>query len=115
MNERNLVDLFLKQAEKFGERTVLRAKKDGHFRDISWKEFRVRVSQIALALSDLKIQKGDRIALLSENRPEWAYVDLAILAAGAVTVPVYPTASLNDVQHVLNHCEAKILFVSSQE
>lgn len=69
--------------------------------------------RIAAALDRLGIKKGDRAAILSENRPEWAYTDLAILSLGAVVVPVYPTASPKDMEYVLNHCEAQLLFAST--
>ena len=66
-----------------------------------------------MGLRALGVEKGDRVALLSENRPEWAYVDLATLCAGAADVPIYPNLLPAQVLYVLNDSEAKVVFVSN--
>ena len=115
MNERSLVDLLLIQAKRLPEKVALRVKRDGVYQDIDWQTFRDYVVRIALALHQSGIKKGDRVALLSENRPEWAYADLATLSLGAVVVPIYPTASPKEIEHILNHCGATLLFVSTMD
>ncbi len=115
MGYSSLADLFLKQAEHYRARTALRAKRDGHYHDISWEEFRCRVASVALWLVSQGFRKGDRAAILSENRPEWAYADLGILSAGGVVVPLYATASPKEIERVLAHSEARLLFVSTRE
>ena len=71
------------------------------------------VESLALALRELGVQKGDRVALLSENRYEWPVVDLAVLGLGAVVVPIYPTLTPQQVRHILSNAEAKVAVVSS--
>jgi len=115
VKERNLVDLLIHQANQYHGRAALQVKRNGRYQDISWDEFLDRAVRIASALKYSGIQKGDRIAIYSENCPEWAFADLAILALGAVVVPVYPTASLRDVEHVLIHSGSSLIFVSTPE
>jgi len=69
----------------------LKFKRDGEWRDISSEEMRRAVEELSMGLLVLGVEKGDRVALLSENRPEWAFVDLATLCAAAADVPIYPT------------------------
>ena len=66
-----------------------------------------------MGLRSLGIEKGDRVAILSENRPEWAYADLAALCAGAVDAPIYATLTAPQVLYILNDSEAKVVFVST--
>ncbi|HWH76327.1 MAG TPA: AMP-binding protein, partial [Candidatus Binatus sp.] len=75
-------------------------------------EFIGRVRHVALGLADAGICAGDRIALISENRPEWSIVDLAILSAGAVTVPLYTTQSVDQIEYILRDSGARALMVS---
>ena len=71
------------------------------------------VESLALALRELGVERGERVALLSENRYEWAVTDLAVLGLGAVTVPFYPTLTAHQIRDLLLNCEAKILVVST--
>jgi long-chain acyl-CoA synthetase len=73
------------------------------------------VEAIAAALADLGVSRGDRVALLSENRYEWPVADLAILGLGAVTVPIYPTSTAQQVRFLLENSEARVAFVSNAE
>jgi long-chain acyl-CoA synthetase len=79
---------------------------------VSAVEFARRIRHIALGLADLGINPGDRIALISENRPEWSIVDLAILSAGAVTVPLYTTQSPDQIRFILEDSGARALMIS---
>lgn len=88
------------------------AKRDGQWVKTSAEEFVRRVRHIALGLVDLGIQRGDRVALISENRPEWSIADLAILSAGAVTVPIYTTQSVDQVEYILKDSGARALMIS---
>jgi long-chain acyl-CoA synthetase len=81
----------------------------------STKEWFERLREIALALEALEIGDGDRIAIVSESRPEWLQVDLAILALGAVTVPVYPTLGARQVCSILQDATPRLVFVSGAE
>jgi len=71
------------------------------------------VESLALALRELGVERGDRVALLAENRYEWAVTDLAVLGLGAVTVPIYPTLTARQTRDLLENCEARVLVVST--
>ncbi|HEX8688469.1 MAG TPA: AMP-binding protein, partial [Pyrinomonadaceae bacterium] len=74
-----------------------------------------RVRAVALGLSALGVKKGDRVALLSENRPDWSVVDIAILSLGAVNVPIYTTQAPEQVRYILEDSGARVLFVSGRK
>ena len=97
---RNLVELFLKRADARGARPFLGAKKGGTWVTRSWAEVAAEVCVLAENLRGLGLADGDRVMLVSENRPEWCIADLAIMAAGCVTVPAYTTNTERDHQHI---------------
>ncbi|MGI9500425.1 MAG: AMP-binding protein, partial [Geminicoccaceae bacterium] len=98
---RNLVDLFEKSAALNGEKPFLWGKVDGSYRPWSWKTARDQVHRLARTLRAKGLEPGDRVLLVSENRPEWPIVDLAVLRAGGVTVPAYTTNTEDDHLHLL--------------
>ena len=108
----NLVALFLQRADELGDRPFLHAKRDGAWRAISWREAAERVCLAAEGLRGLGLADGDRVMLVSENRPEWCLADLAIMAAGLVTVPAYTTNTERDHAHVLENSGARAVIVS---
>ena len=108
----NLVDLFLKRADELGDKPFLTAKHDGEWRSLSWRETAQQVCLLAEALRRLGLESGDRVMLVSENRPEWAIADLAIMAAGCITTPAYTTNTERDHAHVLENSSAKAVIVS---
>ncbi|HNV86554.1 MAG TPA: long-chain fatty acid--CoA ligase [Candidatus Omnitrophota bacterium] len=113
MGIRNLAEMFSIKAGIYGGAPAFLVKKEGRYREISWTDAGMAIRYFSLGLKELGAVKGDRIALLSENRPEWACADLGILALGAVNVPLYPTNGIREIEHILEHCEAKILIVST--
>jgi long-chain acyl-CoA synthetase len=108
----NLIALFLARADAAGEKPMLWAKRDGSWQSISWAEAARRVCLIAEGLRALGLEAGDRILLVSENRPEWCLADLGIMAAGCVTVPAYTTNTERDHLHVLENSGARAVIVS---
>ncbi|MEK9677248.1 MAG: AMP-binding protein, partial [Rhodospirillaceae bacterium] len=92
----NLGKMFFSQAETLGNKPFLWAKEDGAYRARSWTETAETVRALARGLRDLGVEKGDRVLLCSENRPEWPIAHLAIMAAGGITVPAYTTNTVND-------------------
>lgn len=112
-SHQNIASMFFWQAKQYENQAALSVKQNGVYSPISWNEFLAHVAKIANGLRKIGIQKGDRVALLSENRPEWAYVDLAVLGIGAITVPIYATSSTREIEYVLEHSSSKVLFVST--
>src|SRR6185436_2018203 len=87
-------------------------KRGGQWVHISAEEFIRRIHHIALGLADAGIRSQDRVALISENRPEWSIADLAILSIGAVTVPLYTTQSVDQIEFILRDSGARALMIS---
>ncbi len=108
-----LVDLFRERAAESTDRVALQYKKDGVWRDITYRDFAAAVDAIAAALVELGVEPGDRVALLSENRPEWAFADLGILSAGAVNVPIYATNLAKQCEYIIANSESVGIFVST--
>jgi long-chain acyl-CoA synthetase len=111
----NLVSLFLTRAEQKGDKPFLWAKREGEWRSTSWSDAARQVASLAASLKRIGLQPGDRVALVSENRPEWLISDLAIMAAGCVTVPTYTTNMTRDHAHVLGNSGARAVIVSNQK
>ena len=109
-----LTELFFATAERFRGRPVaLAAKRDGRWITLSHAELLERVQACCCALRELGLAPGDRVAILSENRPEWAITDYACLAARCVDVPVYPTLPAKQVEYILRDSGAVVVCVST--
>ena len=112
-NFNSVVSLFTHQSKSLSENPYLWKKQGDKFTSISWKDTREQVESISNGLLNLGILKGDRVIILSENRPEWQIADLAIMAIGAITVPAYTTSTTSDYEHIINHSEARCIIISS--
>ena len=109
----NLVTMFFARARYRGDAPFLWAKHDGAWQSLSWAEVARQVAGFAKSLRQLGLEKGDRVMLVSENRPEWCIADLGIMAAGCVTVPTYVTNTERDHQHILDDSAARAVIVST--
>lgn len=107
--------LCLSASLRHGKADALNHRTDGHWVNISAGEFVDRVKNVALGLAALGIRPGDRIALLSENRPEWSIADLAILSLGAINVPIYTTQAVDQIEYILADSGARAMFVSNRK
>src|SRR6185436_16394519 len=94
---------------------ALAYKLDDVWHKISGPEAIDRVKSIALGLSKLGVRAGDRIAIISENRPEWSLVDLAILSLRAVNVPIYTTQAVEQIRFILENSGSRMLFISGKK
>ena len=94
---------------------LLLHKQGGVWRPISTQSFLARVAALAATLQRLGVQKGDRVAVFSENQPEWSMADMAILGLGALNVPIYPAESVERLTYILQHSEARVCFLSGAE
>jgi long-chain acyl-CoA synthetase len=108
----NLVELFERTAARRAAAPFLWAKREGAYRPWTWQRVAREVQSLARALGARGIRPGDRVLLVAENRPEWAIADLAIMAAGAITVPAYTTNTAETHAYLLNHSEAAAAVVS---
>lgn len=88
--------------------------KNGKWQSLTWQQYYDKVASTGAALLELGIEKGDRVAIFSNTRVEWAISDLAIMGIGAVTVPIYQSCIPSEVEFILNNSEAKVLFVENQ-
>jgi len=111
----NLVTMFFTRAGEKGDAPFLWAKQQGQWQSISWRETADKVARLAAALKRLGLNRGDRVMVVSENRPEWLISDLAIMAAGCVTVPTYTTNTERDHQHIMDDSGARAAIVSTQK
>ncbi len=109
----NLVTMFFARARYRGDAPFLWAKHDGSWQSISWAEVARQVAGFAKSLRQLGLGNGDRVMLVSENRPEWCIADLGIMAAGCVTVPTYVTNTERDHQHIMDNSAARAVVVST--
>jgi long-chain acyl-CoA synthetase len=112
-NARNLVSLFLDRADELAGKPFLWARHDGAWQSLSWSEVARQACLLSENLLRLGLHPGDRVLLVSENRPEWCIADLAIMAAGCVTVPAYTTNTERDHQHILDNSGARAVIVSN--
>jgi long-chain acyl-CoA synthetase len=106
---------FWRSVEQHGEKPALLVKREKQYRPITYTELGRRVYAFARALHELGVRKGDRVAILAENCPEWAITDWATLCLGAITVPIYPTLTAPQVGEILRDSEPKVLVVSDKK
>ncbi len=114
-NFKKLYDLISNYEKHFDKEIMVAGRSTSGWKTYSTKEFVNIVDNISKGLLAKGIQKGDRIALMSGNRPEWNFIDFACNQLGVATVPLYPTLSNQDLVYILNDAEAKLLFVSNDE
>ncbi len=109
----SLTAMFFEQAKARGERPLVWAKKDGSYAAWTWQEVEGQVRLLARALRARGVGEGDRVVLVSENRPEWLIADLAIMAAGGITVPAYTTNTEIDHRYIMTDSGAMAAIVST--
>ncbi|KQU62110.1 AMP-dependent synthetase [Sphingomonas sp. Leaf339] len=109
----NLVTMFFTRAREKGDAPFLWTKKDGRWQSTNWAEAARQVAGLATGLKAIGMKRGDRVMLVSENRPEWCIADLGIMAAGCVTVPTYVTNTERDHTHILENSGACGIIVST--
>src|ERR1700684_4566515 len=108
-----LTDVFLAAVEHNLDRAML-YRENGDWLPVSSSQLRSSVAGTVRALQSWGVRKGDRVAILSENRPEWSIADFAILLLGAVTVPVYATLTAEQTAYTLRDSGTSVIFVSTE-
>ena len=108
-------DLLTRMQNQFGDKTdVLAGKEDGKWKRYSVQEYIDYCNWVSYALLSTGIKKGDKVAIISNNRPEWNFTDFGISQIGAVSVPIYPTISSEEYSYILGHAEPKLVFISDK-
>lgn len=114
MTPQNLGLLFRATVNRFSHKKALLFKQEGKYTSWSWRELADKVQSIASSLLEKGLKSGDRIAILSENRPEWVLVDLAAQHIGLITVPIYPSLSSSEIQYILADASVSALAISNK-
>jgi len=112
---KTIADIVLLAGRRHADRPALRHKSGDRWVDVSYRELAEVVKEIALGLGDFGIERGDRVSILSNTRPEWTYANFGILAAGAASVSIYQTNSPEECRYVLGHSESRVVFVEDAE
>ncbi len=111
----SITSVFYHQAEDLNDQPYLWKKNGEKYISLNWIEVREQVKSLASYFQDIGILEGDRVLILSENRPEWQITDLAIMSIGAISVPAYTTSTTNDYKYIIEHSGARCAVVSSDE
>lgn len=115
MEVTRLFDLIPYQLNTHPLKVAAAGKEDGVWKTYSSQDFKTIADDISYGLMSLGITRNDKIAIISNNRPEWNFTDLGILQTGAVDVPIYPTINAHDLKFILEDAEVKYIFVSTEE
>ena len=115
MRIERLFDIVEHQAAEFPREVCVESLEEGVLRSYSTREFIDTAESLALGLMATGIAPGDKVAIASGNRSEWALVDQALLRIGAISIPIYPTSSAEDYAYVLDHSETKAFFVGTAD
>ena len=111
-----LTEMFARLTQKYkgSRRDIYRYKVDGKYIGITYEEFYEKVEMVANGFHELGLKRGDKIAILSENRPEWPIADLASLSLGAIDVPIFPTLTAKQIEYILVNGDVSFVVVSNQ-
>ena len=116
MNVTRLFDLLDNYIENYpNQDAALVCKLDGVWKKFSIQEYIELTNNMSYGMLELGVKPGDKIGIVSSNRPEWNMLDFAAMQIGAVSIPIYPTISQDDYRHILNHAEMKMIFIEGKE
>jgi long-chain acyl-CoA synthetase len=116
MKVTRLFDLLDNYLEKYpAQDAALACKRDGKWKKFSIQEYVELTNYISYGMMHLGVKPGDNVGIVSGNRPEWNMLDMAIMQAGAISVPIYPTISQDDYRYILNHAEIKMIFIDGKD
>jgi long-chain acyl-CoA synthetase len=109
-----LFDLIPYQIQKFNKEIAFSRKEEGVWKTYSSKEVQEIIDELSLGFLAQGIQAGDKVAIISENRPEWNFIDLACQQIGVISVPMYPTITVADYAYIFDHAEVKVIFAGDK-
>jgi len=110
-----IAQMFLNTTKTYVKDDLLAAKTDGRYVPIPTEEFARRVRHLSLGLADFGLTPGEKLVILSENRPEWTITDFAVLCAGGITVPIYTSLMPEQIKFIINDADARIVVVSNRD
>ena len=111
----NYSQLIRERVAKYGDKIVMRAKQEGEWESIQWRELGEKINQAAKALIEMGIEDQQMISIFSQNKPECSIVDIAALAIRAIPVFIYATNTAGQAEYIVNDCQARLIFVGDQE
>ena len=114
MKFKNLGDMFFSKRKTYPEKTAYMFKQEGTWQEVTFKDAVDRAEKISAGFASLGIKKGDAIAIVSQNRIEWALSDYAAVSLGALLIPIYPSLLPDQVKYILNDSEAKVVIAEDQ-
>ena len=106
-----LFDLIPYQISTYDNQVAFAKKENETWKTYSARDLKRIVDNLGMAFLDSGLKPGEKVAIISENRPEWNFIDLALQQIGAISVPMYPTITSEDYQYIFDHAEVKIIFV----
>ncbi len=115
MEIKRTFDIIDRMIEKFQRDDAFSVKRNGQWEKFSTKEYKETIDNFSCGLLELGFQKGNKIATVSNNRPEWNMVDMGLAQIGGIHVPIYPNISNEEYEHILQHSESRIVILSSKE
>lgn len=116
MNVSRLFDILDNYVVNYpNQAAALVCKRDGVWKKFSIQEYIESTNNMSYGMLELGIKPGDKVGIVSSNRPEWNMLDFAAMQIGAISIPIYPTISQDDYRHILNHAEMKIIFIEGKE
>ena len=115
MNNQTIAEMFIERTKISHDKIANIFKIDGKWKSATYGDVRREVTNLAAGLVSIGVQKGDRVAILASNRPQWAYADYAIACLGGVSVTIYPTLTADSSAYILNDSKSKIIFVENAE
>jgi len=115
LTNKTLPQVFLDRVSKCGDEVALREKDFGIWQCVTWNRYYSHVEYFALGLVSLGFQRGDHLAIISENCKEWLFADLACISLGGITLGVYPTSPYPEVKYVVHHSDSVIVVCEDQE
>ena len=116
MELKRIYDIMLRYEERHPEQKIALSGKIGKnkWNEFTPQQYKKTANELSCALLAKGIAKGDKVALISTNRPEWTITQMAVTQIGAVLVPIYPTITAEDYKYILNHCEAKLVILEGE-
>ena len=115
MQKEQLAKMIIKRADEYGDSIALKYKTGGTWHEISYKKLGVKIREVAIALLDSGIKEGDRVAIFSQNRYEWAIADFGIMCARGISVPVYATNTREQAEYIIKDASVRLVFTGEQD